>query len=75
MIANLEWKQSNAQQNIEQLQNPTMGVTINNESATSGPSILRQTDSSRSHLRGVNVLYWYKVFALDSAVIVQSTQC
>ena len=26
MIANLEWTQSNAQQNIEQLQNPTMGV-------------------------------------------------
>ena len=27
MIAKLEWTQSNAQQNIEQLQNPTMGVT------------------------------------------------
>ena len=26
-IAKLEWTQSNAQQNIEQLQNPTMGVT------------------------------------------------
>ena len=26
MIAKLEWTQSNAQQNIEQLQNPTMGV-------------------------------------------------
>ena len=31
MIAKLEWTQSNAQQNIEQLQNPTVGVTINNE--------------------------------------------
>ena len=31
MIAKLEWKQSNAQQNIEQLQNPTMVVTINND--------------------------------------------
>ena len=31
MIVKLEWKQSNAQQNIEQLQNPTMGVTIDNE--------------------------------------------
>ena len=29
MIAKLEWTQS-----IEQLQNPTMGVTINNESTT-----------------------------------------
>ena len=31
MIAKLEWIQSNAQKNIEQLQNPTMGVTINND--------------------------------------------
>ena len=30
MIANLVWTQSNAQQNIEQLQNPTMG-TYNNQ--------------------------------------------
>ena len=37
MIAKLEWTQSNAQQNIEQLQNPTMGVTINNESTTIEP--------------------------------------
>ena len=34
MIAKLELTQSNAQQNIEQLQNPTMGVTIKNESTT-----------------------------------------
>ena len=34
MFAKLEWTQSNPQQNIEQLQNPTMGVTINNESTT-----------------------------------------
>ena len=34
MIAKLEWTQSNAQQNIEQLQNPTVGETINNESIT-----------------------------------------
>ena len=34
MIAKLGWTQSNARQNIEQLHNPTMGVTINNESAT-----------------------------------------
>ena len=38
MIAKLEWTQSNAQQNIEQLQNPTMGVTINNESTTTEPA-------------------------------------
>ena len=34
MIAKLEWTQSNAQQNIDQLQNPTMGVTINNNRTT-----------------------------------------
>ena len=34
MIVKLEWTQSNAQQNIEQLQNPKMGVTINNEAIT-----------------------------------------
>ena len=33
----LEWTQINAQQNIEQLQKPTMGVTINNESKTTEP--------------------------------------
>ena len=34
IIAKLEWTQSNTQQNIEQLQNPIMGATINNESTT-----------------------------------------
>ena len=29
MIAKLEWTKSNVQQSIEQLQTPTMGVTIN----------------------------------------------
>ena len=37
MIAKLEWTQSNAQQNLEQLQNPTMGVTICSESTTTEP--------------------------------------
>ena len=37
MIAKLEWTQSNAKQNIEQLQNPTVGVTINNESTIAEP--------------------------------------
>ena len=34
MIVKLEWTQINAQQNNEQLQNPTMEATINNESIT-----------------------------------------
>ena len=37
MIAKLEWTQSNAQQNIEQLQNLTMVETINSESTTTEP--------------------------------------
>ena len=37
MIAKLDWTQSSAQQNIEQLQNPTMGVTINNKLTTTEP--------------------------------------
>ena len=37
MIAKLEWTQSNAQQNIEQLQNSTIGVKINNKSTTTEP--------------------------------------
>ena len=37
MIAKLELTQSNAQQKIEQIQNPTMGVTINDESTTTAP--------------------------------------
>ena len=34
MIAKLEWTERNAQQNIEQLHNSTIGVTINNESTS-----------------------------------------
>ena len=37
MIAILEWTLSNVQQNIEQLQTPTMGVTINKKSTTTEP--------------------------------------
>ena len=37
MMAKLEWTQRNVQQNIEQLQTPTMGVTINKNSTTEPP--------------------------------------
>ena len=37
MIAIIEWTLSNVQQNIEQLQTPTMGVTINEKSTTTEP--------------------------------------
>ena len=39
MTAKLERTQRNAQQKIEQ--NPTIGVTINNESTTTEPPLLR----------------------------------
>ena len=35
MIAKLKWSQSNARQNMEQLHNPTLGVTINSEAIIS----------------------------------------
>ena len=39
MIAKLEWTESNVQQNIEQLQTPKMGVTINKKSTTTEPPL------------------------------------
>ena len=69
MIAKLEWTQSNVQQNIEQLQTPTMGVTINKK--VNNRTHLR-TDSSLRHggwRGGLNAFYWYQIFALDSAVV------
>ena len=38
MIAILEWTQSNAKQNKEELQTPTMGVTIKQKSTTTEPT-------------------------------------
>ena len=37
MIAKLEWTPKKRTTNIEQLQNPTIGVTINNKSTTAEP--------------------------------------
>ena len=42
MIAKLEWTYSNTQQNIEKLKNPTMGVTLNNESITAEPPLYNE---------------------------------
>ena len=53
MIAKLEWTQSNAQQNIEQLQNPTMGVTINNEATALEQTAAKATGGGGSmHFTG-----------------------
>ena len=39
MIEKLEWTQSNPQQNLEHLQNPAMGVTINNSKNNKSPPL------------------------------------
>ena len=67
MIAKLEWTQSKTQQNIEQLQNPTMGVTINNKSTTTEAPPYNGQQSKP--LGGLNAFYWYQIFTLDSAVV------
>ena len=74
MIAKLEWTQSNVQQNIEQLQNPAMGVTINNESTTAEPSPYNGQQPKSLGGGGLTAFYWYKIFALDSAV-VEAQKC
>ena len=63
MIAKLERTQSNEQQNIEQLQNPTMGVTINNNRTTA----LEQTAAKSTE--GLNAFYGYQILALGPAVV------
>ena len=57
----------NAQQNIEQLQTPTMGVTINKKSTTTEPP--PYNGQQPKALGGLNAFYWYQIFALDSAVV------
>ena len=64
MIVKLKWTQSNAQQNIEQLQNTTMGrVTINNNRSTA----LERTATKATG--GIHSFYWYQTFALDSVLL------
>ena len=66
-----KWIQSNAQQNIEQLQNPTMGVTINNESTTTEPWPWngQQQKPLGGGGAGLICIFWYQIFALNSAVV------
>ena len=63
MIAKLEWTQSNVHENIELLQNPTMGVTINNKRITA----FEQAASKPTG--GFNAFYLYQIFDLNSAVV------
>ena len=66
MTAKLEWTQSNTQQNIEQLQTPTMGATTNNKSTTTEPP--PQNGQQPKPPGSLTAFYWYQIFALDSAV-------
>ena len=63
--------QGNAQKHIEQLQNPTMGETISNESTTTEPP--SRTDSSLS-LLGLQCILLVPNLRLDSAV-VEAKKC
>ena len=54
------------QQNIEQSQTPTMGVTINKKSTTTEPR--PQNGQQHKPSGGLNASHWHKIFALDSAV-------
>ena len=57
------------QQNIEQLQTPTMGVTINKSQQQQNHCL--RTESSLSYRGGggggLNAFYRYQIFALDYA--------
>ena len=67
MIAELEWTQSNAQPNIGQLKNPTMGETKITNHKQQNHRL--RTDSSQTHWGGLHAFYWYQIFILDSAVV------
>ena len=67
IIVKLKWTQSNAQQSREQLQNPTMGVTINNESTTTGPPPYNGQQSKP--LGSLLEFYWYQIFALVKSLL------
>ena len=60
MIAKLEWTQSNAQQNIEQLQNPTKGVTNNNRTTALERTAAKAIWGGGGG-GGLNVYYWYQI--------------
>ena len=64
MIAILEWTQRYVQQNIEKLQTPTMGVTINKKSTTTEPPPQngQQTKPRRGGGGGLNASYQHHIF-------------
>ena len=52
MIVNLEWTQSNIQQNIEQLQNPTTERTNNNRAIALDRTAVKAIGGAEMYLTG-----------------------
>ena len=70
MIAKLEKTQSNAQQHMEQTQNPTIRATINNNRTAA----LEWTAAYASGGGGgLNACYWYQMFSLDAIVDLKAS--
>ena len=67
MIAKLEWTQSIAQQNIEQLHNTTL--RSNNQQRINNNRIAALERPAAKATRCLNAVYWYQIFTLDSAVV------
>ena len=67
MVAILERIQSSVQQNTEEPQTPTKGVTINKKSTTTEPP--PQNGQQPKPPGGLNAFYRHQIFALDSAVV------
>ena len=71
MIAKLERAQIDAQQNMEQTQNPTTGATNNNQSTTTEPPPLNGLQLN--HWGGLDAFYLFKIFTLDSFSLKHKT--
>ena len=62
MIAKLEWTESNAQQNR------TITESHNGNNNQQQQNHRLRTNAAKDST-GLNAFYWYKIFALDSAVV------
>ena len=65
----------NVQQVIEQLQTPTMGVTINNKSTTTEPPSKNGQQSKPPGVGGgLHVFYWYQILTLYIVIVAGNVQ-
>ena len=68
MIAKLEKTQSNALQNKDKHRTPTtIGKHIKQQINNNRTTALERTAAQA--MGGLNALYWYQIFALDSVVV------